>query len=76
MSQETVVSSIPSCAIPGCDSRRAYADAVVPSYGNSWAFVCRGCFNKFGCKLGDSKGQKLILSNPPSTFNSPIREDR
>mgnify|MGYP003148669889 FL=1 len=76
MSQETVVSSIPSCAMPGCQNSKAYADAAVPSYGNSWAFVCRGCFNKYGCRLGTGKGQKLILSNPPSTFNSPIREDR
>ena len=57
------VDSLPGCAVPEC-SRRAFADASVPVFDGEWAYVCKGHFNQYGCKLGSDKGQKLVV-NPP-----------
>lgn len=38
----------------------AYADARLP--GRGWAYVCRTCFIKFKCSLGEGRGQRLLLA--------------
>lgn len=57
------VSSLPSCDICAEKgiSRPAYAEAVLPARGGSWANICADCFGWGCCSLGLAKGQKYKL---------------
>jgi hypothetical protein len=57
--EATEVSTIPACDIdPGHGP--AYADAKLGTLSASWGFVCRADFDKYECKLGLGRGQRLI----------------
>lgn len=60
---EIKVSEIPKCDLCAEKGRTvpAYADAVLPGRGGSWANVCRDCFGWGCCNLGLGRGQKYIL---------------
>ena len=42
------------------DGGRAMYDVRIPAYG-SWANVCYGCFQSYGCTLGTGLGQSYAL---------------
>lgn len=48
----------PTCDVDA-DHGEAYADARVPPSG-PWGFLCRDCFDRFGCELGLGRGQRLV----------------
>jgi hypothetical protein len=51
-------------AIPACDLDAghgdAFADARIPGAG--WGYLCRACFDRFGCALGIGHGQRLVAA--------------
>jgi hypothetical protein len=67
--EATFVATIPPCDI---DARHgpAYADARL-AYVGSWAYVCRDCFDSYGCSLGLGAGQVLLL-HPCTVCGVPI----
>lgn len=68
MSSTTVrVSALPTCNI--CHAPNAYADCLVPGY--AWAYVCRQCYDDYGCSLGTGRGQELLLI---PTANTPFKD--
>lgn len=56
---EMAEDQIPTCNL---DSRHgpAFADAAIPQFQNSWAYVCRECFDHYGCSLGLGLGQRIV----------------
>lgn len=57
----TRVAAIPACDIDPAHGP-AYADASLPAMRGAWGYVCRACFDKYGCRLGLGAGQELKLS--------------
>ena len=53
--KEVIVSKLPKCDV--CDETAHY-DAQVDPY-RSWMFLCDYHFEKFNCRLGLGRGQKL-----------------
>lgn len=54
----TVVATIPECDLFR-DHGPAYADAKIPGMG--WGYVCKDCFDHYGCSLGLGQGQQLLV---------------
>lgn len=60
--EQVVVTTIPTCDLPHDETILAYADARMLSgpHAGQWAYICKGHFVEFGCKLGVGFGQELV----------------
>jgi hypothetical protein len=62
---QVAVAQIPACDVcagEGVQNTAAYADARMlsgPGAG-SWAYLCFGHFERYGCRLGTGYGQELV----------------
>jgi hypothetical protein len=50
------------CDACGTFGETTIYDARVPPRG-VWAYLCEPCFVKFGCQLGEGRGQKYELKD-------------